>query len=76
MPDPSKRANVMSDYAAVVLGIGTYGFIAYLIFDHYQATGELTGWMLGALVLMLLLSLGTLFGFGRVEKAIELKDNL
>ena len=66
-PKPDKAA----DYVALVLAVGTYVFLCWLIYVEYQATGELNRWMLGSLLLMLLLSLGTLFGFGRLETMLE-----
>jgi len=67
LPKPDKAA----DYVALVLALGTYVFLCWLIYVEYQSTGKLNRWMLGSLLLMLLLSLGTLFGFGRLETMLE-----
>jgi hypothetical protein len=67
LPQPSNAA----DYVGLVLATGTYVFLCWLIYVEYQSTGELNQWMLGSLLLMLLLSLGTLFGFGRLEQVFE-----
>lgn len=63
--------NQVADYAGVGLAIGTYVFVMYLIWMEYQTAGELMPWMLGSLLTMLLLALGTLFGFGRLESVLE-----
>jgi len=65
------KADKAADYVGLLLATGTYVFLCWLIYVEYQNTGELNQWMLGSLLLMLLLSLGTLFGFGRLEQVFE-----
>jgi len=67
----SKNPSKIADYAAILLAIGTYIFLCVMIWLEYQTSGELNPWMLGSLITMLLLSLGTLFGFGRLESVLE-----
>jgi len=65
------NTNTAADWAAIFLAVGTYIFLCYLIYDTYQRTGMLDTWMLGSLITMLMLSLGTLFGFGRLGMVLE-----
>lgn len=71
MSDPPPKATRIADYGAVLLSVGIVTFVCAMIWLDWRETGELNSWMLSTLLVLVVLAVGTLFGFGRMEQALE-----
>ena len=54
-----------------IFALGIVTFVCAMIWLDWRETGELNSWMLSVLLVLVVLAVGTLFGFGRMEQALE-----